>query len=259
MKDGDVVAQVGKYKLYSSELESYIPKGISSEDSTILAMRYINSWASDLLFLNIAEEELSKDEKDVSAELEVYRRSLLKYRYEQKFVNQRLDTLITDDEIEKYYDSHIENFRLEAPIVKARFITIAESSPSLGAIRRILASNDTEELSHTDSLVFSSALRYTDYGGKWIEAGTLARDFGTDYATVVSALKKNYVELPDGKGNLCIAYIPEIMMAGATGPVEYYEERIKDVILSTRKQILLTGLERDLLEKARGQKNFEIY
>ena len=70
----------------------------------------------------VAEKELSKSEKNVDKELEDYRRSLLKYRYEQKYVNQRLDTAVTDAQIEKYYEAHIETFKLSLPIAKARFL-----------------------------------------------------------------------------------------------------------------------------------------
>ncbi len=47
--DDEVVARVGKDKLYKSDLEKVIPDMISPEDSTSLAARYINSWAMDRL------------------------------------------------------------------------------------------------------------------------------------------------------------------------------------------------------------------
>ena len=101
--DGRVVAKIGNHKLYASDLNAYIPDSASPEDSTRLALQYINSWASDMAFIDVAEKELSKSEKNVDKELEDYRRSLLKYRYEQKYVNQMLDTAVTDAQIEKYY------------------------------------------------------------------------------------------------------------------------------------------------------------
>ena len=100
---GEVVARVGEHRLHRSQLESYIPAGVSSEDSVGLAQQYIRAWAEDLLRLDMADEQLSKEEKDVSEELESYRRSLLKYRYEQLYINQRLDTLITTEEVNAFY------------------------------------------------------------------------------------------------------------------------------------------------------------
>ena len=89
-----VVARVGDHRLMRSELAEYIPAGVSSEDSLALAQQYIKSWAEELLFLDMAESRLSKEEQDVSKELEEYRRTLLKYRYEERYINERLDTLI---------------------------------------------------------------------------------------------------------------------------------------------------------------------
>ena len=45
MHDGEVVAKVGKHKLYAAELEEFIPGGVSTEDSTRLALQYINNCA----------------------------------------------------------------------------------------------------------------------------------------------------------------------------------------------------------------------
>ena len=101
--DGEVVAKLGEHKLYLSELEKVIPNGISPEDSAGLANLYINSWATGKAFQDIAEQKLSKEEKDVSKELEDYRQSLLRYRFEQRFISERLDTTVSAKETGETY------------------------------------------------------------------------------------------------------------------------------------------------------------
>ncbi|MGM9741955.1 MAG: hypothetical protein ACI3ZC_02710 [Candidatus Cryptobacteroides sp.] len=256
---GPVVAKVGSHKLYASELSAYIPDNASPEDSTRLALQYINTWASDQLFTDIADKELSKTEKNVDRELEDYRHSLLKYRYEQKYINQRLDTAVSRAQIEKYYEDHKENFKLELPIARAVFMRISEESPNLEIIKKKMRSDKPEVRIEADSIAFSSAFRYTDFGDSWVDLVKISREFGMDYGTVLSSMKDGMVEIPDGNGNLNIMFIHSLMKAGETGPVDYYKERIKDIILSSRKQSLLTGLEQDLLENARNQENFVIY
>lgn len=254
-----VVAKVGSHKLYASELASYIPDSASPEDSTRLALQYINTWASDQLFNDVAERELSKTEKNVDKELEDYRHSLLKYRYEQKYVNQRLDTAVTRAQIEKYYEDHSANFKLSLPIAKAVYMNISEESPNLEIIKKKMRSNKPEARIEADSIAFSSAFRYTDFGDKWVDLVKLSREVGTDYGTLLSQVKDGMAEIPDGNGNLNIVYFFSLMKAGQVGPVEYFEEQIRDIILSTRKQALLVRLERDLIENARNQENFVIY
>ena len=259
LRYGQVVAKVGSHRLYASELASYIPDSASPEDSTRLALQYINTWASDQLFTDVAERELSKSEKNVDSELEDYRHSLLKYRYEQKYVNQRLDTAVTKAQIEKYYDDHAENFKLSLPLAKAVYMNISADSPNLEIIKKKMRSDKPEARIEADSIAFSSAFRYTDFGDRWVDLVKLSREVGTDYGTLLSQVRDGYAELPDGNGNLNIVYFFSLMRAGQTGPVEYFEEQIRDIILSTRKQALLSRLERDLIENARNQENFVIY
>ncbi|MCF0175733.1 MAG: hypothetical protein HUJ94_02735, partial [Bacteroidales bacterium] len=138
LHDEDVVASVGTYNLYRSELNSVIPSGLPQEDSIRLAVQYINNWASGRVFLDMAQKQLSKDELDVSKELDDYRTSLLKYRYEQHFVSERLDTHVTSTQMKEYFDSHKEIFRLRTPIVKARFMRISPESPEFESMRKML-------------------------------------------------------------------------------------------------------------------------
>ena len=256
--DGKVVAKVGSHKLYSTDLEKYIPSGLSPEDSVRLAMQYINSWASDQLYMDVARRELGKQDQDVTDELEDYRRSLLKYRYEQAYVNQRLDTVITASQIEDYFESHKDQFVLRVPLVKARFMSFSKDSPVVSEIRKKISSHKSAELPGLDSLAFSSALRYTDFGGGWTDAVTVAMEFGTDYMTLISGMKDGCYEAESG-GEVQIALITDLLKAGQEGPMEYYNEKIKDIILSTRKQQLLSSLEKDLMARARADDSFVIY
>jgi len=134
--EGDLVARVGNHRLHRKELENYIPQGVSPEDSVALAGQYIRAWAENLLLLDMAERQLSEEEKDLSAEMEEYRRTLLKYRYRQLYINQRLDTLVTDAELERYYKDHPDNFKLERPVIKSRYMVIPADSKALRTTRR---------------------------------------------------------------------------------------------------------------------------
>ena len=258
--DDEVVAKLGGRKLYRIELESFIPKGVSAEDSTKLALQYINTWATEQLFSDIAQEQLSKEEQDVSEELEDYRRSLLKFRYEQRYVNERLDTLVQNAEIDEDYHSHQDLFLLDVPIVKARFLDIMQDSPNLEMIKDKMSSDKVEDVEIADSLAYSSALRYEDSSEKWVDMVSFARNFGTDYGTLLSKLDKNgFIELPDELGDVKIAYICEMQRVGELADIDYCRNRIKDIIISTRKQALLNNLEKELLSDALDKETLIIY
>ena len=255
---GEVVAKVGDTKLMMEDLQKVIPNGISAEDSIAFARQYINSWALDQVFLDVAESQLSAAELDVSKELETYRRSLLKYRYEQLYVNQRLDTLVSEDQIQEFYRQHPERFVLQRPVVKARFMSISAQSPMLKMIKKKMSSDDAADLMEADSLAYSAAFRYTTWDDAWIDASAFAKEFGAESASVLSALRPGWIERKDTLGTMSVAYISELVPAGRMAPVEYSAPFIKDMIISARKQSLVTTLEQDLLKDARESGKFEI-
>lgn len=256
---GEVVARVGEHRLHRSQLESYIPAGVSSEDSVGLAQQYIRAWAEELLLLDMADEQLSKEEKDVSEELESYRRSLLKYRYEQLYINQRLDTLVTEEEVQAYYKANPDKFVLDRPVVKARYMIIPADSHSLKEIRTLMSSDEDSDILEAESLAYTAAIKYGDSSDTWMDAITLAQELGTDYLSLLGSIKNQFAELPDNAGNLRIAYIVDIVQQGKTAPEEFCAERIRDIILNTRKHALTAALEQDLLEDARRNNRFVIY
>ena len=259
LHDHGVVAQAEGMKLYRAELDALIPKGLSPEDSTELARKYITTWASDLIYQKVAQQQLSKSERDVTKELEDYRKSLLKYRYEQLYVNERLDTAVADELVEEYYAAHPEKFMLQRPLLRARYLNIAKDSPAIKSLKKMMKSSDPNVLVEADSVAYSVALKFTTWNNEWIDAAALAGEFGTDYNTMLQSINNGWIESADTTGYLKLAYIPEILHKGELAPIEYSAPDIKDIILSARKQALIATLERDLLNDARENGNFIIY
>ena len=254
-----VVARVGEHRLMRSELAAYIPAGVSSEDSLSLAQSYINAWAEELLFVDMAESRLSPEEQDVSKELEEYRRSLLKYRYEERYINERLDTLISDEEVRTYYKEHTDKFLVDRPLLKTRYMVIPADSKSLRKIKELMGSDDAMDAIAADSLAFTAALKYVDSADSWMDAILLARELGTDETSMMKSLRGRFIEQKGDDGNLRVAYVVDIVQKGSPAPLDYCEERVKDIILNARKHALSDGLERDLLKDALAKGKFVIY
>ena len=257
--DDQVVAKVGKNKLYKSEVERFIPNLTSAADSARLAEQYINTWAMDLLYLDVAERELSKGELDVSAELENFRRSLLKYRYEQRYIIDRLDTLITDEQIRSYYEAHESDFELKRPVLKFRFVDVMKDSPNINAILRMMTSQEYDDVQRADTLAKSTALRWFDSSDTWMDANEVAKYFGLEYTQLLSLLWGDTIRYePADRADLMFAYVTDIRRSGPA-PLEYCAPRIRDILMSARKHDLMNSLERDLLENALESNQFVIY
>ena len=130
------LARVFDNYLYPSDLDDAIPEGTLPKDSIILAKRYIDTWVRDQLMLSRAEQALTEEQKDFENQIAEYHRSLLIYSYRQKLLQQKLDTLVSSEEIQSYYDENSNNFILGQDIIKGTFIKVPLSAPRIDELRR---------------------------------------------------------------------------------------------------------------------------
>ena len=126
-------------------------------------------------------------------------------------------------------------------------------------IRKLMTSSDVNDLYEADSLAYSSAIRFTAWGGEWVDASVLAREFGEDLSTLLASARNGWIERNDGDGYVKVAYVAERLEKGTVAPLEYCATKIKDIIISVRKQNLVVELEKQLLEDAVESGKFVIY
>ncbi len=254
-----LAAKVGSHQLTMAALRDAVPDGLTPEDSAAFAERYINSWARDMLLMDRAEKSLSAEEKDVSAQLEDYRRTLLNHRYEQKYIAEHLDSLVTREEIEDYYAANREKFRLQNPVVKAYFFNISPRSKELQTILSGMTSTKEAKRAEADTLMRTASMRFVDYSANWVDAYVLAREFNTDVVTLLSSRKKEWIRLPDGLGHDNVAFLIDYVPDGSYAPVDYCTKRIEEIILSARKHALSAEFETKLIEEALESEQLIIY
>jgi hypothetical protein len=138
-------------------------------------------------------------------------------------------------------------------------MVIPADSRNLKTLRKKIASEDDSEVLEADSIAFTAAIKYVDSSDTWMDVLTIAQDLGTDYRTLMGSVKNAFAEVKDDSGNLKIAYFVELVPAGSPAPLEFCQDRVRDIILSNRKHDLETRLEQDLLKDAFRNRKFVIY
>lgn len=253
-----VVAAVNGKKLYESEVRSLVPIGTPSADSLEMLKQYVNRWALKHLLLNKAEKELSKEERDVEKELEDYRSSLLMYRFEKNFIDQRLDTNITEQECREYYEKNVPHFTLNSSVVKARFAKISNNSPNLESLRKGYKAKSIEDIEEFERICYSSAEKYGNFNNLWVDLSIVAREVPYDTQMLEKQLLSgNSTEIKDSLYTYLI-YFNNKILQGDVAPFEYYLPEIKEIILSKRKQQLVTDLEKNLIREAIDKNHLKI-
>lgn len=120
--NGDkIVATVYDKILYQSDLQDVLYEGISFNDSLVRTKAFIDKWIRRQLLIHQAENTIDKSELDFSRQMEDYRNSLIIYKYESMLVEQNLDTVISEEEIEKYLK---DNSPIEMDSVSVRNVLL---------------------------------------------------------------------------------------------------------------------------------------
>jgi len=111
---------------------------MSPEDSLQVRENFVNNWVKQQLIFEKALKNLSDTAKDKSKELSAYYHSLIKYEYEKKLVEQRLNNEVTDEEALAYYNAHAKNFLLSECIARVIFIELPLSAPDFSQINAMV-------------------------------------------------------------------------------------------------------------------------
>lgn len=253
-----VVAEVGDKVLYDTDIPDIFPDGTSYEDSITLLQTYANSWVRKQLTLSEAEQNLSESKKNVTQQLEDYRTSLLIYRYEQQYVNQHLDTLITQEETQAFYEENKDKLRLPNPLAKAVYIKVISSSPYVKSIRDIYRLNDERNINDLNDICLQVAEKYDSFNDQWVDFSVIARLLPlsiSSYETI--AQKQRYIEDKDDTYTYFVK-IQEFIPRGGFAPIEYEQKVIKSIILNNRRQKLLSELEQQIYDNAMQQNKVSI-
>ncbi len=253
------VARVFDKYLYTSDLKDAIPENAGKSDSITLAKRYINTWVKDQLLLHRAEEVLSDEQKDFEKQIEEYRKSLLIYSYEQKLLQQKLDTIVSDSEIQDYYDSNANNFLLNQEVIKATFIKIPLNISGTDKVRRWSRSNDSADVNQLEKFCINYADKYDNFNNQWVYFSRLKEEMPLKIDQPSRYFRYNQnIETTDSSFRYFL-HITAMKGEGEIAPLEMVNEDIRSIILNKRKIEFFQSLETRLFNEGLSRNQFEIY
>ena len=254
-----VVAECyGKY-LYESDLIGLVPEGTPTMDSIQRVSTFIDSWIRREVLIHQAESNLNMEELDLKKQLDEYRNSLVIYAYETQLINQKLDTVVSEDEIAEYYEQHKEDFQLRNTMVRVAYVIIPEDSKQKATFQKLMSDPDTLLLQNIDVLaMYYAAKSYLDVD-HWMRLDELTNIVPIEIFNAESFLKKNKFVCFDMNEHTYMVRFVEYLLEESTSPLEMVRDNIKSVILAQRKQAMLERMKTALYEKAKRDRAFEVY
>jgi len=259
-EEKEPIARVNQSYLYKEDIAPLVGEDVSPEDSTLIVSNFITRWATQQLLIDRAKYNLTdKQQQEFDELVRNYKNELYTKAYADALVAKRLDTTFIDSQVVRYYNTHLDNFRLNEDLVKLRFINLNNNSLDFSDVKKEFIRFNEKDRGNLDKI----ALQFKAYSfndSVWVSSKSVFDKIGPlNDANKAQLLKKsNFLELEDSL-EVYLVYVNDVLLRNEQAPLEYARSTIKQIILNKRKADLVKELEKDITKDAIENKQFEIY
>lgn len=256
--DEKAIAIAGEKSLSENEYKRFNFFSESVKDSSAMARKLIENWAKDELFYQEAKQKLLPEDMDIEAEVERYRKELINYKYEVKLIENNLDTAVTKEEIQAYYDANRDNFILKDNIATVNYFKIPVASKAIDKFKKAIYSPNPKDKDQLKNLCLQYADNYFMNDSTWL----LLEDIKKEIPQLREVPEFNfyagrYFEFTDSLAWYYLK-IKQIKVKDALSPINYESANIKKIILNQRKMKLIRQYKEQVMEKAKSEGKFKI-
>ncbi|GHT31967.1 hypothetical protein AGMMS49574_14620 [Bacteroidia bacterium] len=250
IKDIEVLAKVKDRSLTRDEVERIIPKGSSPADSLLIAESYVKKWVKDALVYEVALRNLSDEKAEIDQLVDDYRYSLLRYRYQERLIKEKLSANIRESDKINYYEEYQKKFTLDNGLIKGLFLKIPLDAPGLSDVKTWYKSSSLESLEKIEKYSVQNAIFYDYFYDKWVDIDDVVSNIPIHLSDARNFLRSNKSMDVSDSSYCYLLNIKEYLPAGTIAPYEYAEPRIVEMLLNQRKMNFLKNFEDELYEDA---------
>lgn len=255
----EVIARVNDASLYIENIRDIVPRGTAAKDSLELLKKYVDNWVHESLVVQKAEDNLSDEQKNVEKQLQDYRNSLIVYAYEKELVKQKLDTTVTPEEIENYYNSNKSNFELKDNIIKVIYVKVNKKAPGINKIEKWYKSENSKDKEQLTEYCHQFAENFYLDDNSWLLFDDLLKEIPIQTYNKELFLQNNrLVEVSDSLFNYYLN-IKGFKIRNSSSPLSFEKDNIKNIILNKRKLQLITKMKDDIYKDALDDKKIELF
>ena len=266
---GDFVAEAYGDVLTWDSLATWVPDDLSLEDSAAFAERVIDRWMREQVMLAQARTQLQQERSDLEKALEAYRRSLLINTYETRYVESRLETDVSEEEIAAYYDAHPELFTLHDHAVRVLYLHLPdpkaaaevrganwskkdqrEWAKEVDRVEEWLEAADSTSIPQLERWCMErGALHHVDHEAWWTLT-ELLDEVPLSLYRVEDQIQRTSPLSFTAQDRLYFVRFLDHGLKGRTAPIDVARDQIKELLLQRRRQQLLEALRDTLLQQA---------
>lgn len=245
--------------LYPADVEAVVRPGLNEKDSLNLINAYIEQWQRQQVLLKQAQRHVNVDEKRINAQIEEYKNALIIYEYEQMLLKNKLDTIVSNDEIADYYNEHQNIFVLKRPIFKVSFIQLTPDTPELDRVEKWFLSEEIADFDLLQQYCERYSPNFALRDTSWYYLEELAKKIPIEQ--IDENNYKNYGRIfkINENNKLYLIILRDSKLKNNRSPLEVERTNIRNLIVNQRKVSLINNVENKMVEEARKHNKIETY
>ena len=259
-EQGNPIARVYDKYLYEDDIAGIGKGATKPEDSVQAVKNYIDSWVRHNLILHYAEENLSEKNTDLEKQLTDYKESLTIFYYEKELIKQKLDTVVSEQDITDYYKKFIDNFELKTAVSKMRYVMIPKTQKvkTDSAVVWMKKQNEINQ-SKLQNFCIDNAVKYEISDSSWFSVDDLNSILPLEENNLDNAqFNKSFQSMSDSTYQYLVSF-DDFKLKGNAAPIQYVRKDIINIILNKRKLAYLSQVHNSIYDDALQNKKFETY
>ena len=247
----DVLVKVDDRTLSLAELKAVLPARLSPADSLIWAESYIKQWVKNNLVYDVAMQNLSNEDKaEINQLVDAYRHSLIRYRYQEQLIEERLSANLSEEEKRAFYDNNRNEFVLDHNLIKGLFLKIPVDAPNLSDVKKWYRSSAESEIEKIEKYSVQNAAVYEYFYDKWISFNEVIATIPVKITKEEDFLRTHsFIETADS--SFCyLLNIKEYLLKGDIAPFDYANTQVVDMLVNQQKIQFLKNFEEELYNDA---------
>jgi hypothetical protein len=255
--DPIIVAQVFDYKLYYDDIKDLIQDYSGPEDSIQQVRSIAEHWVRSRLLLVEAEKNFPK-EANMTKLLEDYRQSLLMHFFEQRVIEERLDTIITEQDLVQYYEANKEQHKLETGIFRGYFFKIKKPQQRNDKILTWWKTFPKEHAREVIDYMTKNAKTNWSDTAVWQELNMLAQLF-PEGTLSPSGIRSNRSLMREDRDYVYLCYPVEVYQQQEIAPLSRIRQQAARYIIHQRELELLDRIKKEIYDRDIKDERVKIY
>ena len=233
--------------LNESDIINEIPITLDQKDSAIFADNYIHKWLVNQMIMDKSEEMIPMEVLNVEKKINKYKMSLISYEFEQFYINKRLDTIISDSQISKYYENHLDDFVLNDYAVKCMYLQVPKKSKFIKEIKRNYHLRNEDMIDKIMEIGQNEDVSLYYSPEEWVFFDDLMKQIPIlEKYSKVEFIKKKKKVILEFNNYIYFINVFDFIIKNGTSPLSFEQNKIKSIILNQRSKSLRKKLRQDL-------------